>query len=113
MMKKEIQIAIYGIGALSLVALANQIVKNKNSGVGFFTSKKSMGKFVGMSNEALNVPYTKENIDNFLDFWNDLDKEFAKEWYKAVWETEKGNPTPTFSIGGKTYNTKGGRAKTK
>jgi hypothetical protein len=110
-MKKGIEIALYGVGAISLIALANQIVKNRKSGVGLFTTKKAMGKFVGMSSEGLNTPYTKDTIKDFLEFWDGLGDNYAKEWYKAVWETEKGNPTPTFSVNGKTFFTKGGSAK--
>lgn len=108
-MKKALQISAYVVGGLSLVVLANQIRKNKNSGVGFLTSMRKMGRVVGMSKYGLNEPYTKENINDFLKFWDGLGKDYRTEWYKAVWESENGNSTPTFKVGNKKFKTKGGR----
>ena len=109
-MRKALEISAYVIGGLSIVVLANQIRKTKNSGVGFLTSTRRMGIRVGKSDKALNEPYTDENIKQFLDFWKGLDKEYKINWYKAVWESENGNDTPFFYVGSKKLKTKGGRA---
>jgi len=53
-MKKALEISAYVVGGLSLVVLANQIRKTKNSGVGFLTSSRRMGIRVGKSDKGLN-----------------------------------------------------------
>ena len=108
-MNKTLQISAYLLGGLSLVVLANQITKNRNSGKGFLTSTRRMAIRVGTSSAALNNPYTKENIDDFIEFYKNLGKEYRTNWYKAVWETENGNDTPFFYVGNKKFKTKSGR----
>lgn len=108
-MRKALEISAYAIGGLSLIVLANQIRKTKNSGVGFLTSSRRMGIRVGKSDKGLNQPYTDKNIKQFLDFWKGLDKEYKTNWYKAVWESENGNDTPFFYVSNKKFKTKGGR----
>ena len=94
-MRKALEISAYTVGVLSIIVLANQIRKTKNSGVGFLTSSRRMGIRVGKSDKALNEPYT--------------DKEYKTNWYKAVWESENGNDTPFFYVSNKKFKTKGGR----
>jgi aryl-phospho-beta-D-glucosidase BglC (GH1 family) len=109
-MKKGLEITAYLLGGLSLVVLANQIVKVKSSGKGFLTTSRKMSKKVGTSSFALNEPYTKDNVAEFYDFWDSLGKEYRTSWYKAVWESENGNETPFFYVGTKKFKTKGGRS---
>lgn len=109
-MRKALEISAYVIGGLSLIVLANQIRKTKNSGVGFLTSSRRMGIRVGKSDKGLNKPYTDENIKEWLEFWKELGKEYKTNWYKAVWESENGNDTPFFYAGNKKFKTKGGKA---
>lgn len=69
-----------------------------------------MGKYVGKSDKGVGTPYTKENIKDFLESWETFGDDYTKEWYKAVWKSENGKPTPYFFIGSKRHKTKGGTA---
>jgi hypothetical protein len=110
-MNKTLKISLYVAGGISTILLANEVTKLVNSGVGFLTSDKQMGKFVGMSEFALNDPYTKEDIEDFLTFWEGLGKGYKKGWYKAVWSSEKGKPQEFFfNDEGKKFRTKGGKS---
>jgi hypothetical protein len=111
-MNKTLEYALYGIGGLSVLLIGNQIYKRKNGGIGLFTTDKKMGTYVGLSDKGLNKPYTKDTVDDFVaGFWKGLGKDYKKQWFKAVYKSEIGEDTPTFTLEGKTYWTKGGTRK--
>jgi hypothetical protein len=63
------------------------------------------------NNGITNTVDTEEELTNFFNFWDGLDKEYKIAWYKAVWKSENGKPQETFSIkSGKKFKTKGGKA---
>jgi len=110
-MNKALKISIYVAGSVSTVLLANQLTKLLNSGKGFLTTDKQMGTYVGMSKFGRNKPYTKENIGEFLEWWETVGKGYKIPWYKAVWKSEHGKPQEFFyNSEGKKFNTLGGSA---
>lgn len=111
-MNKALKISLVTLGAASFVVLASAVYKRLNNGVGILTSRKKMGRYVGMSTSGLNQPKTKENIDDWVEsFWLKSGESYTKEWYKAVWNTEHGKPQETFKVGTEEFYTKGGRKK--
>lgn len=108
-MNRTLKTSLYISGGVVGVILLNALVKQMNSGIGFFTTDKKMGKLVGMSSEGQNVPYTKDNIDDFLETWISWGKNYRRAYYKAVWRSEKGKPTPYFYVDKVKHATKGGR----
>lgn len=109
-MNKTVKISIYVAGGVSAVIMAHEIYKRKNSGVGLFTTKEKMGKYVGMSSKGVRDVYTKDTIDSFLNTWKTFGDDYTKAWYQAVWQSENGKDTPYFFVDGKRHITKGGRA---
>lgn len=108
-MNKTLKISLYVSGGVVGVILLNALVKRMNNGIGFFTTDKKMGKFVGTSSEGMNVPYTKEEVDDFLETWTSWGKGYRKAYYKAVWRSEHGKPTPYFYVDKVRHATKGGK----
>lgn len=101
------------IGASTFVAV--ELLLLATTGKGFILpTRKKRGELVMTSKFGRNQPITKKeyndpkNKKNGYKFWKDLDKGYANAYYKAVWKSEHGKPTPTFVVDGETYNTKGG-----
>lgn len=109
-MNKALKISIYVAGGASALVLAHHIYKRVNSGVGLFTTKEKMGKYVALSSKGVPDVYTQDNVNDFLKSWLTYGDEYTKEWYKAVWKSENGKETPYFYVGSKRHVTKGGRA---
>lgn len=119
-MDKRLEIA----GKVLLVGATAYIIaktyKQFNDGVGLFLSQKKMGEYVTTSQYGMNKPITKEkyyeitkdkngNDVSYMYAWENYDKEYATQYYKAVWRATKGKGSETFKVGDKTYFTKGGK----
>ena len=105
-MTKGTEIALYTASGLVAIVLTNQIVKYLNNGIGFMTTDKRMAKYA-MTKPSGNVePTTKEQWDGHYSWWKGKSKEYRREWYKAVWRTEHGKPTPTYKADGQVWKTK-------
>lgn len=109
-MNRTLEISIYVAGGVSAVVLAHEIYKRKNSGIGLFTTKESMGKYVATSSKGVRDVYSKDNIYDFLKSWMTFGNDYTKAWYQAVWKSENGKETPYFFVNGKRHVTKGGFA---
>lgn len=110
-MDKALKISLYVAGGVATVLAANFVAKRLNSGIGFLTSKKYMGKYVAKSSEATDYPRdTKEEIKEWLEYWMDYGDDYTKAWYRAVWKSEHGDETPYFYVDNKRHKTKGGLA---
>ena len=110
-MKKGVEIALYTASGAVAIILTNQIVKYLNSGIGFLTTDRRMAKYA-MTKPSGNVqPTTDAQWQEHYAWWKNTSKEYRKEWYKAVWRSEHGKPTPTYKADGKTWKTKKETAK--
>lgn len=105
-MKKGVEIALYTASGVVAVVLTNQIVKYLNNGIGFLTTDRRMAKYTMTKPSGNFEPTTKEQWPRHYDWWKSKSKEFRREWYKAVWKSEHGKPTPTYMADGKKWVTK-------
>ena len=121
-MDKRLEIAgkVLLVGATAYIMA--KVYKQVNDGVGLFLSQEKMGEFVTTSKFGYKRPVTKEQyyeitknaqgVDvSYKYAWENLDKEYATAFYKAVWRATKGKGSDTFKIGDVEYYTQGGKKK--
>jgi hypothetical protein len=121
-MDKRLEIAgkVLLVGATAYIMA--KVYKQVNDGVGLFLSQEKMGEYIMTSKFGSNRPITKDEyyavtkdkdgVDvSYKYAWQNLDKEYATAFYKAVWRATKGKGSDTFKIGNVEYFTQGGRKK--
>lgn len=114
MNSKAATISAYVGGSIVSVILLNAIVKQLNSGIGFLTTNRKMARICLTSPIATEEPTTKEEWQQHYAWWNKQSKEFRRNWYKAVWQTQHGKYQEYFTADGKKYwREGGGEVKTK
>jgi hypothetical protein len=105
-MNKAVEISLYTASGITFVVLVNAVMKHLNNGIGFLTTDRHMAKYA-MTKPSGNIePTTKEQWAEHYAWWKKKSKEYRREWYKAVWNSEHGKPTPTFKADGDTWKTK-------
>lgn len=105
-MNKALEISLYTASGITIVVLANAVMKHLNNGIGFLTTDRRMAKYAMTKPSGNEKATTKAEWDDHYKWWKGKSKEYRREWYKAVWNSEHGKPTPTYMADGQKWQTK-------